>query len=97
MSQNPQANNHRATQTTIAGISSFVLLSVLFIATMLVQYSTIDFPYLSFALLRIFAISVLVSGVAYLAVRHLHSRMAAWLFGAIAGFLGGVAFVATAA
>jgi hypothetical protein len=52
---------------------------------------------LSFALLRIGAISLLVAALAHLAARHLQAPLAAGMFGVIAGFMGGVAFVATAA
>jgi len=90
-------NPQRWVPALAAGVTSFVVLSGIFVATMLVHYQAIDFPYLSFALLRIIAISVLVGTAAFALGHLLRSLTMATLFGAVAGFLGGVAFVAAAA
>jgi hypothetical protein len=74
-----------------------MLLAGIFVATMLQHYRAIDLDYLSYALIRITAISVLVAAAAFLAGRHLRSLAIAALFGAVAGIVGGVAFVAAAA
>ncbi|NZA25246.1 hypothetical protein H0E84_02535 [Luteimonas sp. SJ-92] len=97
MSQTLQNTPQRLALAVAAGLASFGMLTGLFVATMLVHYRAIDFAYLSFALLRIAAISTLVAAVASMSGRYLRSRAAAVLFGAVAGLIGGVAFVAAAA
>ncbi|MDH5828914.1 hypothetical protein QFW80_00045 [Luteimonas sp. M1R5S18] len=81
----------------MAGVASMLVLGGIFIATMLVHYQAIDWPYLQFALLRIGAISLAVAVLAHLLAKWLRSSWRAALFGAVAGFAGGVAFVAAAA
>jgi len=96
MSQTLQSNPRRLAPALVAGLASIIVLSGLFIAAMLLHYRAIDFAYLSFALLRIVAISTFVTAVAHVAARHLSSVAVAALFGAVAGLIGGVAFVAAA-
>ncbi len=81
----------------IAAIASVLLLSGIFVATMLVHYRAIDLEYLQLALLRIGGISLAVAAMARLLGKHLCSASRAGLFGAIAGFAGGLAYVAVAA
>jgi hypothetical protein len=97
MSQTLQGNPRRLAPSLAAGLASFIALTALFVATMLIHYRAIDLAYLSFALLRIVAISALVFVVAFVVARHLRSLAGAALFGAVAGLVGGVAFVAAAA
>ena len=97
MSQVPQSNHRRFAPALAAGLASFVALSGLFVATMLVHYRVIDVAYLSFALLRIAAISTFVAALALVAGRHLRSIAVAAVFGTVAGLMGGMAFVAAAA
>ena len=99
MSQTVQAQTIRSrlAPALVAGAASFLTLGALLLATMLLQYRSVDFPYLLFALPRIAAISLSVAVLAHLAGRRLRSALAAGLFGVIAGFLGGVAFVVAAA
>ena len=97
MSQTIKADQRRMATALSAGLASCIALSVSFIATMLLHYRAIEFPYLSYALLRILAISGSICVIAALAARHLRSFAAAALFGGVAGFLGGVAFVVAAA
>ena len=96
MSQTLQSNLRRLAPGVAAGLASFVVLSGLFLATMLLHYRAIDFAYLSFALLRVVTISILVAAVAFVAGRHLRSLAVAAMFGAVAGPIGGVAFLAAA-
>lgn len=97
MSQTLPNHRRRFAPPLAAGLASFVLLSGLFVATMLLQYRAIDMAYLSLALLRIIVISTLVAAMAFVAGRHLRSLAVAALLGAVAGLIGGVAFVAVAA
>lgn len=97
MSQSQQADSRRLAPAISAGSASFVVLTALFLATMLLHYRATDFAYLWFALGRILAISLLVAGMAALAARYLRSIVFAALVGSVAGFLGGVAYVAAAA
>jgi hypothetical protein len=83
--------------TVTAGLASMLVLSGIFLATMLVHYQAIDWQYLQFALLRICAISLIVAALAHLLSGRLRSNFGAALFGAMAGFAGGVAFVVAAA
>jgi hypothetical protein len=80
-----------------AGLASFMLLGGVFVATMLQHYQALDLAYLSYALARIAAISLVVAAAAFMAGRRLRSLAIAALFGAVAGIIGGVAFVAAAA
>ena len=97
MSQTTEAIPERFVLALAAGAASLVGLCALFVATMLRHYQAIDFPYFSFALLRIMAISGVVAAITFVAARHLPSLPAAALFGLVAGIMGGVAFVAAAA
>lgn len=97
MSQTLQGNPRRLALGLTSGLASLVVLSGLFVATMLLHYRAIDCAYLSFALLRIAVISTLVAAVAFAAGRHLRSLAVAAILGAVAGLIGGVAFVAAAA
>jgi hypothetical protein len=97
MSQTLQGNPRRLAPGLTAGLASLAVLTGLFVATMLLHYRAIDFTYLSFALLRIAAISTVVAAVAFAAGRHLRSLAVAAIFGAVVGLIGGVAFVAAAA
>ena len=85
------------TPAVIAGLTSMLVLSGIFLAAMLVHYQAIDWQYLQFALLRIGAISLVVAAMAYFLAGRLRSKLGAALFGAVVGFAGGVAFVAAAA
>ena len=80
-----------------ASLASFIVLITLFVATMLLQYRFIDFSYLSFALLRILAISTMVAAAAFALAKHLKSLAIAALFGSVAGFIGAVTVVNAAA
>jgi hypothetical protein len=97
MSQTLPSNTPRWVPPLAAGLASFFVLSGLFVATMLLQYQSVDFAYLSFALLRIVAISVLVAAIAFIAGSWLRSLVFAALFGTVGGLIGGVVFVAAAA
>ncbi len=97
MSQTLQSNPRRLVPALAAGLASFIVLSGLFVATMLLHYRAIDFAYVSFALLRILAISTLVAAVAFVAGRYLRCLVVAALFGTAAGLVGGAVFVAAAA
>ena len=81
----------------VAGSASMIVLSGIFLATMLVHYQAIDWQYLQFALLRIGAVSLVVAVLAHLLAKRLRSTWVAALFGAVVGFAGGVAIVAAAA
>jgi hypothetical protein len=81
----------------MAGLASMLVLSGIFLATMLVHYQAIDWPYLQFALLRIGAVSMAVAVLSHLLAKRLRPIWLAALFGALVGFAGGVAFVAAAA
>ena len=96
MLQVMQPNGLRIVPAAVSGMASFAVLGSLFMATMLTQYRAIDIDYLLFALLRVSAISLLVTVVAALLAHRLRSVVRALLFGAVLGLVGGVAYVAAA-